>query len=431
MSLIGGYSPLENLSFEVVARHTGATTEYDDIDFLTALPIDTDNETKLSQYYGRAQMKLSALEGRWEHIFSVGITSTDNDNFINQSETNNTGGRKYKFDYQTNFFLDTPEIAQAVHAFTFVFEKEKEKFRQRGIATIFGDPNQDQEMTTNSVVGEYRLRLWERLSLSGSIRRDNNSDFQDATTYRITSAYTHSQRGSNFHISYGTGIKNPTFTERFGFFTSNFFGNSELRPEESQGWEIGIEQLFFNKKGQLGLTYFEEELDDEINGFVFDPALGVFGGFTAQNVTGTSKRKGVEITGQVHLLEDLNLVANYTYINATQADSSGRQVEEIRRPRHLANTNLDYVFLRGKANINMNVNYNGSQKDDWFNTFPATRVKLDSFILVNLAGSYQFNDTLVFYGRVENLLDTKYEEIFGYQGSSRAVFAGMKLTLSF
>ena len=46
-------------------------------------------------------------------------------------------------------------------------------------------------------------------------------------------------------VAYGTAVKNPTFAERFGFYT-NFIGNPSLEPEESTSWELGIDKQLVN-----------------------------------------------------------------------------------------------------------------------------------------------------------------------------------------
>lgn len=52
----------------------------------------------------------------------------------------------------------------------------------------------------------------------------------------------------------------------------------------------------FQRRLTAGATYFDEQLEDEINGFFFDPTLGgPFGGFTAVNMDGESERRGVEL----------------------------------------------------------------------------------------------------------------------------------------
>ena len=60
-----------------------------------------------------------------------------------------------------------------------------------------------------------------------SARNDDNSDFDDKTTGRISAAWQLAEGATTLRGAYGTGIKNPTFTERFGFFT-NFVGVFQL-----------------------------------------------------------------------------------------------------------------------------------------------------------------------------------------------------------
>ena len=435
LSLSGGYTPVENLTLSIAGRYTNATNEYDDIDFfITGLPTDANNKSDTEQFYGRAQAKVTLLEKQWEHIFGTAITSTDNENFTGGIISDSNKGKKYRFDYQTNYFLETPDLLQASHTFTLAVDYEKEEFTQRGEATFFGDPNQDLETDATSIVGEYRINLLEDLSLSGSVRHDDNSDFRDATTFRITAAYLLPQTLTLLHANYGTGVKNPSFTERFGFFSTSptpFLGNAGLRPEESRGWEIGIDQPLLDDRAHLGVTYFNERLQDEINGFVFDPGIGAFGGFTAENVNGESTRDGVEVTASIELQTGLRLQGAYTWTDATQPDAANIQLQEVRRPRHAGNVNLDYSFLDNRAGLNLNVNFTGEQLDDFFPPWPlpTQRVSLSGFTLISLTGRYKLTDKVSLYGRVENLLNEDYEEVYGFQTPGVGVFGGFRIAL--
>ena len=433
-TLSAGYSPLNNLSFDIVGRFTEANNEFDGTDFsTTGLPTDTDNETEVSQNYSRAQASLSLYDGIWQHKAGVALSSTDNDNFTNGIETSSNQGKKYKFDYQTSLFLESSELANAEHILTFAVEHEIEKFTQRGAVQFGNDPNQDLEIDSTGIVGEYRITFSEVLSLSASVRRDDNSDFGNITTYRTTAAYLLSDYGTRFHANYGTGAKNPTFTERFGFFASSLFfpfiGNPDLKPEKSRGWEIGVTQSLFDEKINVGISYFNERFKDEINGFFFDTTTF---STTAINESGISKRKGIELTGRAILMEGLSLSGNYTYLDATQPDGAGGREKEIRRPKHIANVNLNYDFLDDRANININVNYNGKQDDFFFPPpfFGQETVTLDSFALLNVAGSYKLNDLFSIYARVENLLDENYEQVLGFQSLGVGAFAGLRMKFS-
>jgi len=421
-SLTAGVSPVEALDISLSLRHMEAENAFDNVDFATSLPTDSDNITESTHTYGRAQAKLKLLDGRWEHILGYAATHTDNDNFSNGTQNSSNQGEKTRFDYQTNMFFETNGAVDTSQVLSLVLEREEEEYTQRGVASFFGDPNKDLDTGTTSYVGEYRVSFNDKLHLSGSLRKDDNNEFKDAITYRYTAAYNLPTTGTRVRANYGTGVKNPTFTERFGFFDT-FIGNPNLTPEKSTSWEMGLDQALMASRLNLGITYFNARLKDEINGFVFDPSLS---NFTAANENGSSHRQGLEFIFTYQLSEQLALSGAYTYTDSTQP-AGNDEIDEIRRPRHTGNLNLDYDFLNGRANINLNASFTGKQGDDFFATFPATRVTLDEFTLVTLSSSYQLTDKISVYGRIENLMDEDYEEVFGFSTPGAGVYLGTRI----
>ena len=66
-------------------------------------------------------------------------------------------------------------------------EHERTRFEQRG--TIgFGDPNQDQNMRVNSVIADFQGKSIDRLTWLLSARYDDNSDFDNAVSGRLSLA---------------------------------------------------------------------------------------------------------------------------------------------------------------------------------------------------------------------------------------------------
>jgi vitamin B12 transporter len=49
----------------------------------------------------------------------------------------------------------------------------------------------------------------------------------------------------------------------------------------------------------------------------------------------------------------------------------------------------------------------------------------DSFVVMDLLGSYAFNDTLTIYGRIANLFDKDYQYEWGSSTWDRSAFAGV------
>ena len=419
-----GYDFSDDFKLDSNFRYTDAQNDFDSTDFSTGLPADSKNRTDVDQLYGRIIARLNTLDGRWSHQLSYAITDTRNKN-QDENSFAPTGFDVTKADadvavvsYQSTFQLIED------HSITAALEREEEDYKQRG-PTTFGDPNRNESMNTDSAVLEYRGAVTESVSVLAGLRYDDNSDFKNKTTGRLSAAWRVLDGRTKLRASYGTGIKNPTFTERFGYF-NDFVGNPDLKPEESSGWDVGVDQRLLNDRLNLSLTWFQEELKDEINGFVFDPATG---GFTADNENGTSDRKGVEFNGSWLLLPSLNLGFAYTWLDATEEDSfSGEDSTEIRRPKHIASANLNWSFLDDRANLNVNVDYNGKQDDTFFPPVPPyqERVELDEFTLVTVASSYQLTSQLQLFARLENALDENYEEVYGFATQGRTAYAGVR-----
>lgn len=256
--------------------------------------------------------------------------------------------------------------------------------------------------------------------MSGAVRHDINSDFDDATTYRVAGAYVLPWTGTRLHASYSTGVTNPTFFEQFGFFPGSFVGNPNIKPEESQGWDVGVEHPFLGGDLVLDVTYFQTNLEDEII-TTFDPMTFLLG---VDNLDGESEREGIEVSLRAEPLEGLSVDAGYTFTQST--DATGRT--EVRRPKHIAHLNLNQRFLDDRANIGLSVRYTGKQSDaEFVSLTPQDRVDLDAFTLVNLTGSYQITDHIQAFARLENLLDENYEEVFSFVSPGIAGYAGVRI----
>ncbi|MBK8908524.1 MAG: TonB-dependent receptor [Rhodospirillales bacterium] len=422
-----GVNLTDNIEITGSLRYVDTTLQFDDFGAATEpgtniiIPNDADLEQDTSSLSGRLQGKLTLLDGAWDHIVGFSGLRTTNDTFTDGAKTAFFDAEKTILDYQSNFFFDTPSIADAAHGLTFLVERESESAE----SAAAGSPSID----TTGIAGEYRLTLWDRLFVTGGLRHDFNDQFEDATSPRVTAAYLHRDTATRLHGSWGEGVQNPTVAELFGFF-GTFIGNPDLKPENSVGWDAGIEQSLFGDRVTADLTYFNNRIQDFISS-EFVPALGVS---RPINLEGTTRVQGVEVSLSAEIVENLTLSAAYTYTDSEDPDGA----ELTRRPQHMASANLNYGFIadedgRNRANVNLDVRYTGDREDLVFlsPTFESERVTLDSYALVNLAGSYELVPGLAVIARVENLLDEDYEDVFGFQTPGIGVYGGVRGTLQF
>lgn len=403
-----GISPTDYFRVDVMGRYQENLAETDPDSPFDGLPDDISGETDLrEQILGRISAELDTFENTWTHKFFADYFEDD---FVSNGATfglfENFGERR-RFGYLSTLRLTSDVIVPASHVFVGLYEKLDESFESNFGAVRAARGN-------TGFAGEYQGAFAEQVYIAANIRHDDKDSFEDATTYRLAGAYRIPGTGTRVHASYGKGITDPTFFEQFGF-TLDFQGNPDLKPEESVGWDAGIEQKFLDGRVTADLTYFEAELTDEIVGF----------GQTVINQIGESERRGIELALSAHLTPELVLNGTYTYTDATDPDGS----EEVRRPPHSASLSLAYSFLDGRARLNADAVYNGERKDDNFGTFPATTVTLDDYVLINIAGSYKLDENLDVFGRVENLLDEDYEEVFGFSSPPITAYGGVRITL--
>src|SRR6185295_6846592 len=228
-----------------------------------------------------------------------------------------------KLSYLASYRLDMPALA-LTNTVSGRIEKEFERFTPEG---SFADGLERQRGRV-AYTGEWRGGFADRLFLTAGIRRDDNDNFQDFTTWRTAASLVLRELNLRPHASVGTAVKLPTMFEQFG--TDQFFApNPNLTPEKSFGWDAGLEFTFYKGQAVFDVTYFHANLIDKINGFFFDPVIG---NFTAINLPGESTREGVEVSARFKLARNLTLGGAYTYTDAR--DPNG--VREIRRPPHSA-----------------------------------------------------------------------------------------------
>lgn len=430
-----GVNPLENLEFDGSLRYNVNRQQFDDFGPDTRrgfqIATDADQESKDHLISGRLQGKLTLFDGTLEQIVGFSGLKSLRNGFDDGDKNFEFDSQRTTVDYQANLFFETPEVFDATHGLTFLYERQDETGRNTG-PDFFTGENQEVDfdtISTNSFVGEYRIGLWDRLFITAGVRYDDNDTFDDFVSPRFTASYEVRETGTRFHGSWGKGVQNPTLTELFGFF-ADFIPNPELQPEESRGWDAGVEQSFLDERIVADVTYFNNRITDIIaDEFVAGPPSGL----RPINLDGTTKIQGVETTLTAEIIDGLTANGTYTFTDAE--DPEGNQL--VRRPKHSASGSVNYAFLadeagRDRANVNLTVRYRGNQRERVFTpTFDSTFETLGDATLVNVAGSYEFYPGLTAIARVENLLDDTTQQAFGFETNGIGAFAGIRAVREF
>jgi len=245
-------------------------------------------------------------------------------------------------------------------------------------------------------------------------RYDRNEKFGSVSTFRIAPMYFVKISGTKIKGTYGTGFKAPSLFNLF----APFYGNSDLKPEKSKGWDLGFEQFFYNNKISIGLTYFHMKFND---------MLGFDENFRSININ-EAETSGFEAMLYIQNIYGFSINGSYTY-NETFDISTPELSEEqlIRRPKN--QFALSTYYKHNKLKLGLFIKYSGEKFDTDFSTYPSTRVSLDAYTLVNITASYDITDYITMFGRIENIFDEDYQDILFYGNLGRSGYLGFKLNL--
>ena len=366
-----------------------------------------DDLREFEETFARTDASWETPGGLWESHAGVGYTKTLRKFFQPRGPGGDPAdiwdGRIWKVDY-----LGTLKPVEA-HTTTFGAEFEEE------IAEVIDREEtvqvDDSAHTTSGFV-HHRFQATEALQLSGGARALDHQTFGTRRTYQGSALLGIPETGPRLKANYATAFSAPSLVQ----LHDSRWGNPDLDPETSHGFDIGIEQDLPDETGVVGATYFENHFDDLI---VFD-----FQGFDGDgNVAGEftnvseALTYGVETFGDFPMSDTISLRLSYTFQKSEDGDTGN---ELVRRPNHKFDVALTFVPVE-TTTLRVATRYVGSRYNDSANTD-----RLDPYQVWDVTGSHRLTENFELFGRVDNLLDEDYEEVRNFNTPGRALYAGLR-----
>ena len=246
--------------------------------------------------------------------------------------------------------------------------------------------------------------LDDALILNAGGRYDDHSIFGAAFTYRTGALYYLKALEMRFKANLASGFRAPSLNELY----YPDYGNLDLKPEKSTGYDLGVEKDLLDKKLVLGATWFRQRYRNLIQ---TDPNT-----FAAVNI-GNARTEGVEIKATALATDNLKLGAGYCYLDAKDLDTGAFLPS---RPRNKVSSSVDYSI----AKLTLTGEYLFVSR-----RFDSTANRdMSPYSLVNLRGSYLLCKNSSLFVRIDNLLNKSYEEAAGYGTPGISAFGGVKVS---
>jgi len=258
---------------------------------------------------------------------------------------------------------------------------------------------------------ETTLTPVENLILVAGGRFDHFNQFGGIWTYRFAGSYKIDKTNTILHSSVGTGFSPPTSQDKI------FGNNFGLKPEEDLGWDVGIRQQLWQNRVDVGLTYFHNDLSN---------VIGFNGLFDTLNL-GSAETQGLEAELHAQPIPNFFLTAAYTYLEAEK--TSSKDVSQLqgarlpRRPRNEIYVSASYLWWKRLRTVVEAKFVNAREELN----FGGPNFDIEDYSFVNIVAEYEVNPHFSIFGRIDNLTNEHYSEVFGFPALGRAAYGGVKL----
>ncbi len=301
------------------------------------------------------------------------------------------------------------------------------------------------------VFGEGRLKAADRFFATGGVRLENihrdpigalddpysprpamDADTVTSVNPKIAAAFQpRVTRGSETKLraSFGTGIRPPDA------FELAFTDNPGLKPERSRSFEVGVEQAFGAGHGAVEATWFHNTFDDLI---VTVGSFAESSRYSTDNIS-NARAKGMELGATARhraASTDVQVRVTYTFLDTKilAVDQSGAApppftVGEplLNRPRHQWAIDAGVTHARVTAWLRGGGRGRVLTVEPSYGTFGGL-FTADGYDVWNAGASWRVARQLEIFGRIENLFDRRYEEVFGFPALGRGAFAGLRVS---
>lgn len=384
----------EQFALSLVHRDTASESQYDGC-FLGFSQVND----CLSVYdFSGSRAELSYEGAGVSQSLSYAVSKTDRDNLSTNISQFGADGELGRWEYQ----IGLTELP----GFDFIAGIDLEN-----------EVNGADERDNTGVYAELLSDFSDSWFITAGLRQDDNDDFGEFTSYRVSSAYLIGLNAASLKLkaAVGQGFRAPSLYEvgyNAGPFALPPAAGLALNAEKSSGYEFGAE---YSRSGlSLEIVAFRQDVEDAID---FD--LASYSGYL--QLAGTNHSEGLELLGRAQLSERFSATANLTINNTERANG----LQRLRRPKQLLNLGLGYVDAAERLRINAFYRRAQSAIDE----VAGTVVALDDFGVLDLNASYTLRGGIEVFARLENAGDTSYREIADYRSADRAAFVGLRFTL--
>ena len=280
---------------------------------------------------------------------------------------------------------------------------------------------------------DFQSRITKNIYTTYGSRFDEHSLAGNEDSHRVTIAYLFDDKSTKLKSSYGTGFRFPSLYETYYIYAANTQSFGFQKAENSESFDIGIEKNLFNSGLDLEAIYFNIRYHDLLEGWKTGNSSGA--DYTTQNMPGTVKSQGLELTSKWKVNNLLNFGLNYTYTSTydgAEADDPDRNQnytnnQMVRVPRNIFNlvTNIKIPKYEN-LNITLKTKWSDTSRDYGNGNRTYQDEMLDDYLVNDLSFNYNLMNAYNLFFDINNIMDEKYETARDYSQMDRTFNFGIR-----
>ncbi|OBX58487.1 TonB-dependent receptor [Moraxella osloensis] len=255
----------------------------------------------------------------------------------------------------------------------------------------------DLDRTVKSLFTSY-LVTQNNFDFQAGVRRDDHSEYDKHTSYNIGSAYRINPT-TRLGLAYSTGFKAPTVQDIY-------YGSGKVPFQTNKNWEAFIENSGKNRTTRL--TGYQSDIENKT--IWADGKTQVIPNASIDGINLSSDWKS----------NALLFGFDYDYQKAKNETTNQTLYYH---PKNKATVYVGYQ--QPKYDLRAEVSYTDKSISPDYRTYPETRQTLDDYTLLNISANYYLSPNLTINTRINNLTDTSYQTVYGYNATGTNAFASL------
>ena len=241
-------------------------------------------------------------------------------------------------------------------------------------------------------------------------RYNHHSRYGDNQTFTVSPSYV-VQPGLRIISSISSGFKAPSLYQ--------ISYNTNLKAETSVSTELGVD--YKSSPVNARVVYFNRTIN---NGIDYNYIDYNFFNFIKQKVN------GIELELSHRLPHNQSVSVNYTLLNGQETNQNRVTTTDtityhylLKRPKH--SLQMQYHVGYKKWDVTLSGRYISSRYD--VGGYATADVNLNAYTLLNAHINYQASKRIHFYIDMQNILEDRFQEIYGYNTMGRTIQIGFRL----